>query len=129
MAACMLVTIKASIKRYHVYKQNYPVGTHLKCFLDPENEHSDSAIVVKKGDDVVGHVPEGLCQPLTRLFKGGHITEILAEVKGEACPSAKGVFVQGGGIEIPCSYKVFGSRDNKTLVKSIIKKEIRKLTV
>ena len=44
------------------------VGTKLDCFLEPENEHSDSGVIVKKGDATVGHIPEGLCQPLTHLF-------------------------------------------------------------
>ena len=51
----------------------YSVGTKLDCFLEQENEHSGCAIIVKKGDTTVRHIPEGLCQPLTQLFKDGSI--------------------------------------------------------
>ena len=48
MAVCMLVSVKSVIKGYHVYRVSYPSGTELVCSLEPENEHSDSAIIVKK---------------------------------------------------------------------------------
>lgn len=48
MAVCMLVSVKSVIKGYHVYRVSYPSGTKLVCNLEPENEHSDSAIIVKR---------------------------------------------------------------------------------
>ena len=33
-----------------MYRVSYPSGTELVCNLEPENEHSDSAIIVKKGN-------------------------------------------------------------------------------
>ena len=48
MAVCMLVSVKSVIKGYHVYRVSYPWGTELVCSLEPENEQSDSAIIVKK---------------------------------------------------------------------------------
>jgi hypothetical protein len=128
MAASMLVSIKSVIKGHHVYKYTCPVGTILQCSLEPENEHSDSAIIVKHNDSVVGHVPEGLCQPLTQLYKNGRVVEISAEILGDPRPSSKGTFVKGGGIEIPCAYKLYGKKDKKREVRSYIKMEIRKLT-
>lgn len=69
----MLVSIKSVIKGHHVYKNTCEVGTLLQCTLEPENEYSDSAIIVKRCDNnsIVGHVPEGLCQPLTKLVDNG----------------------------------------------------------
>lgn len=128
MAVCMLVSVKSVIKGYHVYRVSFSSGTELECKLEPENEHSDSAIVVKKGDTTVGHIPEGLCQPLTKLFKDGKIAEIKSEIIGEPRSAAEGTFVSGGGLEIPCVYRLFGLRNNKTLVRSVIKQQIRKIS-
>jgi hypothetical protein len=127
MATPMLVSIKSVIKGYHVYKYTCPIGTILQCNLEPENEHSDSAIIVKNNGSVVGHIPEGLCQPLTKLFKDGLIIEISAEILGEPRSSSKGTFVKGGGIEIPCTYKLYGKKEKKREVRSYVKTEIRKL--
>ena len=73
MAVNKIVSIKSVIEGHHVYRACYAVGNKLDCFLEPENEHSDCAIIVNKGDTTVGHIPEGLCQPLTQLFKDGSI--------------------------------------------------------
>ena len=64
----MLVSVKSAVKGYHVYRNEFPEGTILECLQEPENEYSESAIIVKKGETVVGHVPEGLCQLFTKLF-------------------------------------------------------------
>ena len=127
MATNKLASVKSVIKGHHVYRVSYCVGTKLECFLEPENEHSDSAIIVKKCDTTVGHIPEGLCQPLTQLFKDGCVVEITSEITGAPRSAAGGTFVPGGGLEIPCIYHLFGPRDKKVLVRSTIKQQIRKL--
>ena len=106
----------------------YSIGTKLDFFLEPENEHSDCAIIVQKGDTTVGHIPEGLCQPLTQLFKDGSIVEITSEIIGGHRSAAEGTFVLGGGLEILCIYHLFGPREKKRLVRSAIKQQIWKLT-
>lgn len=60
MVTSMLASIKSVIKGYHVYKYTCPVRTILQCYLEPENEHSDSAVIVKNSGSVVGHIAEGL---------------------------------------------------------------------
>lgn len=56
MAVNKLVSIKSVIKGHHVYRVSYTCGTKLDCFLEPENQHSDSAIIVKKEGTTVGHI-------------------------------------------------------------------------
>ena len=74
-------------------------------------------IIVKKGETVVGHVLEGLCQLLfTKLFNDGCVN-ISAEIMGPPRPSSNGIFVKGGGIEVPCSYKLHRSSDRKVEVR------------
>ena len=128
MAASKILSVKSVIKGHHVYRITYSCGTNLDCFLEPDNQHSDSAIIVKKGDNTVGHIPEGLCQSLTQLHKEGSIVQITAEITGGPRSAAEGTFVQGGGLEIPCIYHLFGQREKKRLVRSAIKQQIRKLS-
>ena len=128
MAVNKIVSIKSVIKGYHEYRVCYSGGTKLDCFFEPENEHSDCAIIVKKSDTTVGHIPEGLCQPLTQLFKDGSIVQITSEIIGGPRSAADGTFVPGGGLEIPCIYHLFGPREKKRLVRLAIKQQIRKLT-
>ena len=124
----MLVSVKSAVKGYHAYRNEFPKGTILECLQEPENKYSESAIIVKKGETVVGHMPEGLCQLFTKLFNDGRVLNISAEITGPPRPSSNGIFVKGGGIEVPCSYKLHGSSDKKVEVRLFLKKEIMKIT-
>ncbi len=117
------------IKRHHVYRQSYPRGTELDCTIEPENEHSECAIVVKHRETIVGHIPEGLCQPLTKLINDGDIVQVTAVVTGEPRSASVGTFVRGGGIAIPCSYRIFGRKERKRFVRTNIKNALRKIAV
>ena len=83
---------------------------------------------MKKGQVTVRHIPEGLCQPLSHLLKERNILEIKAEITGEPRSAAGRTLVPGGGIEIPCSYRLFRLNEKKRLVRSVIKEQIRKLS-
>lgn len=128
MAFSRLVSVNSVIKGHHVYRISYACGTELDCFLEPKNEHIDFAIVVKKGDTTVGHIPEGLCQPLTQLFMDGSIVQIKLVITGQPRSAREGTFVPGRGLEIPCSYLLFRPRDKKGLVHLVLKQQIQKLT-
>ena len=78
----MLVSVKSAVKGYHVYRNEFPEGTILECLQEPENEYSESAIIMKKGETVVGQVPEGLCQLFTKLFNDDRVVNISAEITG-----------------------------------------------
>ena len=43
--------------------------------------------------------------------------------------ATKGTFVSGGGLEILCVNRLFGLRNHKKVVLSVIKQQIRKLSV
>ena len=53
--------------------------------------------------------------------------DIECVITGEPRSAEEGTFVQGGGLEIPCTYRLFGLREKKVQVRSVIKKQIRKL--
>ena len=56
------------------------------------------------------------------------IVDIECVITGEPRSAEEGTFVQGGGLEIPCTYRLFGLREKKVHVRSVIKIQIRKLT-
>ena len=51
--------LTSRIKGDHAYRPAVKFDDRLFCTIEPDNKHSDNAIVVKWGsDDIVGHVPE-----------------------------------------------------------------------
>ena len=52
-------SLTSRIKGNDAYRSGVKVGDRLFCPIEPDNKHSDNAIVVKSGNvDIVGHVPE-----------------------------------------------------------------------
>ena len=88
------------------------------CTIEPDNKHSDNAIVVKSGnDDIVGHVPETLAKKLFNFMKSQQIEIMNSAVTGDPRPAPEGKWVIGSGIEIPGKYKLYG-------LKSVKKKKL-----
>ena len=50
IALACLGQVKSRVKGHHVYDHNYKVNEKLECFLEPENEYSKNAIIVKSKD-------------------------------------------------------------------------------
>ena len=90
----------------------------------PTGSPSDNAIVVKtrledtdKKETVVGHIPESLAQSLGPMLKDGTVHSIVAKITGEKRRAPEVVWVQGGGIELPCEYVVYGLKTTRQRVK------------
>ena len=52
------------------------------------------------------------------MLKDGTIDSITAKITGEKLGATEGVWVQGGRIELPCKYFVYGPKEFKARVKS-----------
>ena len=128
MAVNKIVSVKSAIEGHHVYRVCYSVGTKLDCFLEPENEHSDCAIIVKKGETTVGHIPEGLCQPLTQLFKDGSIVQITSEIIRGPRSAAEGTLFCSRWTRNSVYLSFIWTSREKRLVRSARKQQIQKLT-
>ena len=48
--------------------------------------------------------------------------EVVAKVTGNSRPAPQGMWVQGGGIEIPCKYFIFGKKEDKAHVRNVFTK-------
>ena len=75
-----------------------------------------------KKETVVGHIPEPLIQILGPMIKDRTVLSIVAKITGEKRGAPEVVWVQGGGIELPCKYFVFGLKTSKQRVKHELQK-------
>ena len=118
-------SVEAMIRGHHVYKEIWtPVeGEVLPCTREVGNSRDPMAVAVKKGADIVGHVPRkisSIC--LIFLRRGGSIT---SRVAGHRHYSTD---LEQGGLEVPCiltfssphTQAVNGEKTEK-LVKSALK--------
>ena len=73
---------------------------------EAHNLHSKAAIKVKLDTDgsVIRHVPDGLAAVLAPLLDSGTVTSVTGTTTGPPRSAAEGVWVVGGGIELPCEY-------------------------
>ena len=100
------------MKGHPVFKSESRPGDAFICAREPGNPHSPDAIVVKLGDSS-GHVPDLLAHILAPMLDGGVITCMGGTVTGVARSARKGVWVPGGGIEIPCEYVLYGVKKDR----------------
>ena len=77
---------------------------------------------IDKKETVVGHIPEPLAQILGPMLKDGTVHSIAAKRTGENRGAPEEVWVQGGGIELPCKYFVYGLKISKQRVKHELQK-------
>ena len=110
----LLESLTSRIKGDHAYRSGVKVGDRLFRTIQPDNKHSDNAIVAKSGnDDIVGHVPETLAKKLFNFMKRQQIEITESEVIGDPRPAPEGKWVFGGGIEIPCKYRLYEPKSVK----------------
>ena len=123
----LLCVVNAVIKGHHVYRTDFPIGTVFSCEMEPDNRHSESAVVVRMGNTVVGHVPEGVCQPFFKLLHSDTVSYIKCSLEGLPQGAAEGTWTAGGGVELPCKYMLYGPMENKKEARLEIKKAFAKL--
>ena len=122
-----LCVINAPIKGHHVYQTNYPVGTRFQCFQDPKNRHSDTVVVVKKADSIVGHVPERSLSVFLQHSWDFPAVSVDCISTGLPRAASQGTWTVGGGIVIPAKYIIFGKKERKKEIHLQVKKALAKL--
>jgi len=115
-----LAKISSKIKGHHYYNYEYFVGENVRCAIDKENKMSSTAISVlsEEGNQIIGHLPNQLASKIYSSFEKGVITEITGTNCGGERTAAEGKWAQGGGIELPCVFKLYGDKSNKLIVKN-----------
>ena len=107
--------MESCVRGYHVYKDLWEavVGEELECQRERSNPSDAYAVVVKKGETIVGHLPRKLSR-MCALFirRGGSIT---CRPRGRRRYSSD---LPQGGLEIPCLLFFEGdAKEIKKLVK------------
>lgn len=122
MALMCVAKITSRIKGHHVYQHSYGVGEQFECEIEPTNLHSNNAIAVKNVDkQMVGHVPEALAEKLQPLIKSWKIWKVTTIITGKERRAPEGTWVLGGGIELPCTYYLYGPKLHKRFVRDALK--------
>lgn len=70
---------------------------------------------------VVGHIPDRLAEVLYQPLLNKNVV-VSCRVTGQSRSAPEGVWVQGGGIEIPCRYEIEVQKGLKNLRRELKKK-------
>ena len=94
------------IRGYHTYQDiwNPVVGESLLLKREPDNSVDLSAVAVWREDEIVGHVPFNIASVLSQFLRRD-CNQGFVEVTGEKINRGAGY-----GLEIPCTYKLYGPR-------------------
>ena len=105
MLACLQ---NSRVKGHHAFS--------FVCEIERSNAYSDVAIVVKRGSQVIGDVPERLARILTPMLDDGHLRKIDGWIAGPERPRQK---VSGRGIEFLCCYVLHGLKKAERASESV----------
>ena len=110
------------VKGHHVFNSESRPGDSFTCAREPSNPHSSDAIIVKLSDgSSVGHVPDPLARVLASMLDGGEIERLKRIITGVARSAPEGVWVPGGGIELPCEYVLYGAQKDRDNVRQTLR--------
>ena len=89
------------------------VGETLLLKREPTNPRDKNAVALYKDNAVVGHVPYNLAPYLSR-FLARDVNKAFADVTGEWVNRKAGY-----GLEIPCVYRIYGTKAYVDKMKEI----------
>ena len=75
----------------------------------------------KSAEVIVGHVPELLSEVLSPLMDFWAAVRVVAVIDAEHRRAPEGTWTPGGGIEIPCTYKIYTAKVRKKTVRAKIR--------
>ena len=105
------------IRGYHAYQDIWTpvVGESLLLRREPDNSVDSSAVAVLREDQTVGHVPFNISSVISQFLRREG-NQGFAEVTGDKVNRGAGY-----GLEIPCTYKLYGPRLYIQRLKEIVK--------
>ena len=110
------------MKGHHVFRCRARPGAGFICTREPGNPHSQDAILVTLADGTIaGHVPDFLARVLSPLLATGVIQRMEGTVTSGPRSAPEGVWVPGGGIELPCEYVLFGAKEDRKSVRQTLR--------
>jgi hypothetical protein len=106
---------RSRVKGHHVFLSASRAGDTFTCAREPGNPHSPNAIIVTLGDgSTVGYVPDPVARVLAPMLEIVHMS---GTINGVPRHAPEGIWVRGGGIEIPCEYVLYGVKKARSSVR------------
>ena len=72
---------------------------------------------VGDANETIGHLRDRLSKVVAPALKKEIVLSAETEVIGHPRDAAEGKWTLGGGIEVPCIYRIYGSKNSKFLSK------------
>ena len=69
-------------KGHHAFRSDIEIGDGFVCEREHSNAYNEVAIVVKRGSQMIGHVPERLARILTPMLEDGWLRRIDGWITG-----------------------------------------------
>ena len=110
------IEIPSFVRGYHIYKEDWSpaVGDVLLLQRDPLNEKDRNAVAIVRDGSVVGHVPFNLA-PLFSHFLRRELNKGTVRITGSRVNRGGGY-----GLEIPCTYSLYGPAAFLQRVASVV---------
>ena len=62
-------------------------------------------------------MPRTVAANVTELYNTGHVIHVTAKITDDPTRAPGGTFIPGGGIVVPCIYKLYGNENGKPYVR------------
>ena len=111
-----VLEINSYVRGYHAYMDVWTpeVGQALLLRQEPANCRNIHAVAVFKDDVIVGHVPYNIAPPFSQFLRREG-NKGFAEVTGEKVNRGAGY-----GLEVPCIYRLYGSKLYLDKMKKVV---------
>ena len=68
-------------------------------------------------------IPDGLARIIKPLLRNGLIERVEGKMTGDSRSAPEGTWARGGGIELPCKYKLYRQIKHKINVRKMLEKK------
>jgi len=118
-----LHVVESSVRGFHVYQDIWTpaTGERLACQAEDGNDYDPYAVAIRKGAEVIGHVPRKISAACSHFVqRGGTLTCVITDSRRQYSAD-----LPQGGLQIPCKLE-FHSNDADLL--SIVKKLVKSVS-
>ena len=124
-----LVRLRNSeIKGHHNFRSNIGIGDILVCERECSSFYSVVSIVVERGNQVIGHIPERLGRIFILMLDDRRLRKIDCWTTGLKRPGPEGVWRTGGDIDHPCCCVFYVLKESRRGIRKSLRDSSSKKT-